>query len=178
MLKISRPLLAAGALLAALCLPPSGNTLAAPRYAELKEVAEPAPPLAERPGGPDLLPAHRGKPVLINFWATWCAPCREEMVAIDDLRRTRPGLVVLTVAVADTRSTVKAFLDENLLDQLPVIHDPESLQSRTWQARVLPTTVLLDADGQIRYRATGALDWQERSVSAVLDGLTRTRRVP
>ena len=116
--------------------------------------------------------------IVISFWATWCAPCREEMVAIDDLRRTRPELVVLTVAVADTRSTVKAFLDENLLDQLPVIHDPESLQSRTWQARVLPTTVLLDGDGRIRYRATGALDWQERSVSAVLDGLTRTRRVP
>lgn len=142
--------------------------LAAAQYAPLQEQTPvAAPALAKQPGGPDLLAAH-GKPVVVNFWATWCEPCREEMPALDQFRRQHPEVQVLTVAVGDSRNEVARFMDDNLLD-LPVIHDPEQLQSRAWNVRILPTTVVLDADHRVRFRAVGALDWHAKPVSAVLE---------
>lgn len=140
-------------------------------FAELQPVSPfPAPPLAERPAGPNLLTTLQGKPVVVNFWATWCAPCRDEMPALDRLRGRRSDVVVLTVAMHDSRSQVARFAEDHLLD-LPVFLDPEGLQGRAWGVRVLPTTVVLDARHQIRYRSVGPLDWNAPALEALLDGL-------
>lgn len=140
-------------------------------FSELTPVApSPAPPLAERPAGPNLLATLQGKPVVVNFWATWCEPCRDEMPALDRLRGRRPDVVVLTVAMNDSRPQVARFVEDYLLD-LPVFQDPEGLQGRAWGVRMLPTTVVLDARHQIRYRAAGPLDWRAPALEALLNGL-------
>jgi thiol-disulfide isomerase/thioredoxin len=110
---------------------------------------------------------HQGKPVLVNFWASWCAPCREEMPSLQRLasRWKETGLVVLTVAVADNTQQVEEFLWEALPanDTLPVLQDREQLISRAWGAKMLPTTVILDRRHRIVARGKGAIDWDAPS---------------
>ena len=109
------------------------------------------------------LARHKGKPVVVNFWATWCQPCREEMPSLARLaaRWQAQGLAVLTVAVADNAKRVEDFLWETLPDQqaLTVLHDREQTISRAWSARMLPTTVVLDRQHRIVARARGVIDW-------------------
>jgi thiol-disulfide isomerase/thioredoxin len=158
-----RALLAAGLMAPVLALAGS--------IAELKPVSPtPAPTLTERPGGPDVLESLRGRPVLVNFWATWCEPCRDEMPALDRLRERRPDVAVITVAMADSKVKVETFAKDYLLD-LRIIQDPDQVAGRAWGVRVLPTTLLLDAAHNIRYRAAGALDWQAPALEAALNSL-------
>jgi len=131
--------------------------------ATLKPVPSEALPKAGEKLLAQALKAHAGKPVLINFWATWCEPCREEMPSLARLaaRHARRGLVVLTVAVADNNKRVDDFLWEVLPDgqTLPVLHDRDQAISRAWGARMLPTTLLLDRRHRIVARGRGAIDW-------------------
>ncbi len=98
--------------------------------AEWTRVAAPLPAHADSPLH-SLLAAHHGQPVLINFWASWCEPCRQEMPSLQRAasRWHERGLAVITVAVADNRKQVETFLAENAL-QLAVIDDREQLISR------------------------------------------------
>ncbi|MDP1610145.1 MAG: TlpA disulfide reductase family protein [Sulfuritalea sp.] len=146
--------------------------LAAADSALLKPVAPHA-----APGGDDrrltqLLAQHKGKPVLVNFWATWCEPCREEMPALARLaaRWQAKGLTVLTVAVADNDKRAADFLWEILPGKqtLPVLHDREQAISRAWGARVLPTTVVLDRRHRIVLRGQGAIDWDAPAIDQQL----------
>lgn len=121
------------------------------------------------------LAQHKGQPVLVNFWATWCEPCREEMPALARLsaRWQAKGLTVLTVAVADNQKRVDDFLWEALPDKqtLPVLHDREQTISRAWGARVLPTTVILDRRHRIVLRGQGAIDWDAPAIDRQLKKL-------
>lgn len=114
----------------------------------------------------------KGQPVLVNFWATWCEPCREEMPALARLaaRWQARGLAVHTVVVADNSAKVDEFLWETLPDpkMLPVIHDRDQVISRAWDVRVLPTTLVLDRRHRIVLRGTGAIDWDAPAVEKQL----------
>lgn len=140
---------------------------------------KPNPPQA-MPAGKDtrlaqLLAQHKGKAVLLNFWATWCEPCREEMPSLArlDLRWQAKGLVVLTVAVADNAKQVEEFLWEALPEKqtLPVLHDREQTISRAWGARMLPTTLVLDRRHRIVARGLGAIDWDAPAIDKQLQTL-------
>lgn len=162
-----KSLLAAGLL--APCLALAGN------FVELKPVSpSPAPALSERPGGPEVLDSLRGRPVVVNFWATWCEPCRDEMPALDRLRGRRPDVAVITVAMADSKAKVDSFITDYLLD-LRVLHDPDQVAGKAWGVRVLPTTIVLDAAHRVRYRAVGVLDWDSPALGTLLDGLKTPR---
>jgi thiol-disulfide isomerase/thioredoxin len=132
------------------------------------------------PTGPDTrlnkqLANYSGSPVLINFWATWCEPCREEMPALYQLavRSKSSGLVVLTVAVADNVKAVDKFLAEVLPAQesLPVLHDHDQVISRAWGVRMLPTTLLLDRRHRLVARGHGALEWDNPAFDQKLKSL-------
>jgi thiol-disulfide isomerase/thioredoxin len=149
---------------------------AAPAHAgDLKPVAAQALPAAADVRLKQALAQHKGKPVVVNFWATWCEPCREEMPSLARLasRWQAKGLTVLTVAVADNAKRVEDFLWETLPDQqtLPVVHDREQTISRAWGARMLPTTLILNRQHRIVARGMGAIDWDAPAIDKQLTTL-------
>ncbi|MCM2307484.1 MAG: TlpA family protein disulfide reductase [Sulfuritalea sp.] len=153
-------------------LPLSPAFAAAAGSAVLKPVAPRSVPAGADRRLAQLLAPHKGRPVLINFWATWCEPCREEMPALARLatRWQARGLTVLTVAVADNDKRVADFLWETLPEKqtLPVLHDREQTISRAWGARVLPTTVVLDRRHRVVLRGQGAIDWDAPAIEQQL----------
>ena len=153
-------------------LPLTATSAAEPNAAMLRSVKTQALPVASDQRLAEVLKHHQGKPVLVNFWATWCPPCREEMPSLVRLaaRWKAKGLVVTTVAVADTDTAVEDFLWEVLPDRqvLPVLHDREQVISRAWGARVLPTTIFLDRRHRIVLRGQGAIDWDAPAIEGQL----------
>jgi thiol-disulfide isomerase/thioredoxin len=105
----------------------------------------------------------RDRPVLVNFWASWCEPCRAEMPALVAVDETEPGLALVTVAVADRLDDVRRFFDGHRLAPAVVL-DPEQAIARTWDVRYLPTTLLLDRSHRPRHRVRGELDWRDPAV--------------
>lgn len=140
--------------------------------AELLATNEAAPAKAQNKQLHAAIAAHKGHPVLINFWASWCEPCREEMPALQRLakRWQARGLTVITVAVADSPRQVSDTL-EKLNVQLPVIHDPEQQIIPRWGVSFLPTTLILDARQRIRLRGQGAIDWDAAAIDRQLQPL-------
>jgi thiol-disulfide isomerase/thioredoxin len=102
----------------------------------------------------------KGRVVLVNFWATWCEPCREEMPSIEKLRAKLDGrpFDVLTVNYGESRERVAEFLERQRV-HLPVVLDPDKQAAETWNAKGLPMTFLVGADGRVRYFVFGEMDW-------------------
>jgi thiol-disulfide isomerase/thioredoxin len=121
--------------------------------------------LVDLQGKKHSLADYQGKVVLINFWATWCAPCREEMPSIERLRASLEGrpFAVLAVNLAEPESRIQKFLDAMPLG-FPILLDRDTKTTRAWQAKVLPATYIVGADGAIRYRHVGELDWSKPEV--------------
>ncbi|WP_137388286.1 TlpA family protein disulfide reductase [Rhodoligotrophos defluvii] len=104
----------------------------------------------------------RGKTVLVNLWATWCAPCREEMPALANLRKTFAGRDFDVVAISLDQKGVpaaKAFLDEIKVSDLVPYADPTTEALRSLNSAGLPTTVLIDAQGKEIGRLLGSAVW-------------------
>ncbi len=115
---------------------------------------------------------YRGKVVLVNFWATWCAPCREEMPSIERLRRSLEGepFAVLAVNVGEDARAVRSFT-EQVRVAFPLLLDRDTSVTRGWRVRVLPATFLVGPDGRIRFSYLGELDWSKDSVRSKIVGL-------
>lgn len=102
---------------------------------------------------------YRGQYVLVNFWATWCPPCKEEMPTLQTLHELESGrLTVLAVNVREGPRRVRRYLQSAGLT-LPVLPDPDGEITRAWDMTVFPTTVLIDASGRPRQLVRGAVDW-------------------
>jgi thiol-disulfide isomerase/thioredoxin len=121
---------------------------------------------------------YRGKVVLVNFWATWCAPCRDEMPSIERLRASLADepFEVLAVNLAEPRSRIEHFLAQTPLG-FPILLDRTTETARAWRARMLPATYLVDAAGRIRVVHYGELDWSgpeaRARVRELLDSIPR-----
>jgi thiol-disulfide isomerase/thioredoxin len=108
------------------------------------------------------LKALRGRVVLINYWATWCEPCRDEMPAIDRLRDKMKGkpFEVLAVNFGESEERVSAFVSKLNLS-MPILLDPYKNSVEAWKVRGLPMTFLVDVRGRVRYWSFGERDWSE-----------------
>jgi thiol-disulfide isomerase/thioredoxin len=124
--------------------------------------------LSDLDGKAHRLADYRGRAVLVNFWATWCAPCREEMPSFERLRASLEGrAVVLAVNLAEPEPRIRRFLD-TVTVRYPVLLDRDGATARAWQARVLPATYVIGPDGAIRYRHLGELDWSSPEVRELI----------
>ena len=127
------------------------------------------PPLAleDMSGKTHSLAEYKGKVVLVNFWATWCEPCRAEMPSIDRLRNSLKGkpFEVLAVNMAEPLSRIEKF-SASLPLGFPLLRDRDGSVSKTWKAKLLPASYLIGRDGRIHYVAYGELDWSSDAVRA------------
>ena len=136
----------------------------------------PTPPLelADLDGVRHRLADYRGKAVLVNFWATWCVPCRDEMPSIERLRVSLTGrpFAVLAVNLAEPESRIRKFL-ETIPVGFTVLVDRDTKTAKAWQAKLLPATYIIGPDGAIRYRHLGELDWSRDDVREAILALIR-----
>ncbi|WP_328987764.1 peroxiredoxin family protein [Thiorhodovibrio winogradskyi] len=107
----------------------------------------------------------RGEIVLVNFWATWCPPCRAEMPAMErawqELRDK--GVRFLAINVDEDGGTVADFA-KSLGVSFPLLLDPGGKVTQAWPLRGLPTTFVVDADGRLRLIALGEREWDEQPI--------------
>ena len=150
--------------------------LATPALAKgLKELPpKPAPPLAltSLAGEKVDLGQLRGKVVLVNFWATWCPPCRQEMPSMARLSDKLAGkpFTLLGVNVGETPDQVNAFLKLVPVD-FPIVLDEKGQNLNAWQVFAFPTSYLVDKQGRIRYGLFGSIEWDEPEAVRVIEGL-------
>ena len=133
---------------------------------------ESAPPLAlvDIRGVEHALEQYRGKVVVVNFWATWCPPCVEELPSLESAwqRYRQQGLVVLAVS-GEESDVVTSFLERLPSDiTFPVLIDGDMKSGNRWQIRGLPTTVVVDRSGDVHWRAEGQLDFSASDVNKKL----------
>jgi thiol-disulfide isomerase/thioredoxin len=116
--------------------------------------------LADLEGKPHRLDDYRGKVVLVNFWATWCAPCREEMPSIERLRQALEGkpFVVLAVNVGEGARIAGDFM-QTIPNGFTVLLDRDGRTAKSWGARILPATYVIGPEGEIQIKHFGAIDW-------------------
>jgi thiol-disulfide isomerase/thioredoxin len=132
----------------------------------------PALALRDLQGQERRLEEFRGKAVVINFWATWCEPCRDELPSLDRLKTHFAGapLEVLAVDVGEGEARVRDFLKSAPV-KFPVLLDRDGKAQREWGVRGLPTTFVLDPSGRIRYSFVGERDWSDEEVKSAVRAL-------
>jgi len=126
--------------------------------------------LTDADGAPRTLEGFRGSVVLLNFWATWCIPCRDEMPAMERLHRAyrERGLTVLGVNFKESAREVRAFL-EKLGVSFGTMLDMDGAVSGMYRVRGLPVTFLVDREGRLLWKAIGAREWDGPDGRAYLD---------
>ncbi|MBB3181376.1 TlpA disulfide reductase family protein [Variovorax sp. Sphag1AA] len=117
-----------------------------------------------------------GHVLIINFWATWCGPCRVELPSLNAVadRYADRGLRLLAVNHGEMPERVRRFLGEVPIHGT-VLLDRSLEQLRAWGARGLPASFVLDAKGRPRYSATGEIDWLSRQVSDSIEAIVSAR---
>ena len=124
--------------------------------------------------GKQSLEAYRGKYILLNFWATWCAPCRKEMPQISELQRTFGGDSFEVVTIATGRNSpagIKKFFAETEIDNLPRHQDPKQALASQMGIFGLPITVIIDPEGREIARLRGDADWSSDSAKSIISEL-------
>jgi peroxiredoxin len=134
--------------------------------------ALPAFELEDLQGRTHRLADYRGKVVLVNFWATWCEPCRAEMPSLDRLRSSLKGkpFEVLAINLAEPLSRIEKFTDAVPV-KFPLLRDRDGSVGKAWRARLLPASFLIGRDGRIRYVAYGELDWMSNAARSRVNEL-------
>jgi peroxiredoxin len=114
----------------------------------------------------------RGKVVFLNFWATWCPPCRAEMPDMETVhqRLTGKGLEILAVDSGEKSATVAAFIKRSGFT-FPVALDADGRVGAAYGVSAIPTTYLIDRQGRIVSRVVGAFPWTDSAVVAALEAL-------
>ena len=124
-------------------------------------------------GKPASLADFKGKPVVVNLWATWCQPCLKEMPSLDRLQATLDGKLVIA-AVSEDRGGAKrvsTFVETMGLTKLKIYLDPKGDVGHAFNVRGLPTSIVIDADGRVAGRVEGGAEWDSAKMMDVLKPL-------
>lgn len=141
---------------------------------ESKKVPAPDFTLKSMSGSNVRLSELKGDVILLNFWASWCGPCRTEMPLLNKLHNKYKGIgfTVLGVNVEESNTAAIDFLDENKVS-FPILWDSKNEVSKQYSVSAMPTTVMIDRDGQVRYIHKGFQDGDERIYKKVIKKLVR-----
>jgi len=137
----------------------------------------PPPPVPDTPftdadGRAAKLADFQGRLTLVNFWATWCAPCLIEMPGMQRLLSAMEGrpFTILAVNVKEAKATAWRF--KNLLKvNFPALLDSDGGATETWEVQFYPTSFLIDSEGNIRYTAYGMIDWDSDEIRQLIEQL-------
>jgi thiol-disulfide isomerase/thioredoxin len=158
----------------------AGSVLPVRAWAEAMPLVElpgevPAPDLAlpDLAGTTRRLADHRGRPVLVNFWAVWCPPCRRELAALAELRSRviAAGIEIFAVNLGDSAERITAFFTDHAAPGLPVLLDGEKSAAVAWHVSDLPVTFAVDPAGILRLGAIGERDWRAPDIERQLRSL-------
>ena len=129
-------------------------------------------PLASAPGETVRLSSLKGKVVFLNFWATWCPPCRVEMPSMEALynKYKERGLEILAVNCGESAEEVTSFMRNNNFT-FPTVLDSDNRMSNIYGIQGIPTSFLIDREGYIVARLVGSIDWNTSRIHAALECL-------
>ncbi len=170
-LRTGTPLLALTLLLLMVSCPGAAADTPSTLHAVADRPMAPEFALADMDGVLHRLSDYRGQVVIVNFWATWCPPCREEMPSMqrawEQIRDE--DIVILAIDVGEDEDTIFTFTADYPVE-FPLLLDLDSRVIQEWPVRGLPTTFIIDPQGRIAYRAIGTRDWED---PALLDSLRK-----
>ncbi|MEJ1376032.1 MAG: TlpA disulfide reductase family protein [Candidatus Sedimenticola sp. (ex Thyasira tokunagai)] len=136
----------------------------------------PAPKLelTDIDGNQHRLSDYRGQVVIVNFWATWCPPCRREMPSMQRAweRLRSDGIVMLAVDIGEDEDTIFAFTANYDID-FPLLMDLESSTTNDWPVLGLPSTFIVDTKGALVYRAIGGREWDSPELLKAIRALAK-----
>jgi thiol-disulfide isomerase/thioredoxin len=133
----------------------------------------PALTLPDLNGKHHSLKSFKGKVLLVNFWATWCPPCRIEMPSMWRLKnklKNRP-FEILAVDMGEEQKIVRAFLPDDMERDFIVLLDSEGKALKEWKIFAFPTSFLIGKQGKIRYALYGGLEWDGPEETAIVEKL-------
>ena len=130
--------------------------------------------LSDLDGNEVSLSNYQGKVIMLNFWATWCPPCRNEMPSMESLYKKMEdnNFIILAINIQENISAVKDFIQKNKYT-FPVILDETGTTSVKYQIRSIPTTYIIDTKGKIAGVYTGSRDWNSSDVVNILKALSK-----
>lgn len=141
------------------------------RGAHPTQVETPAPNFTITDGAKTIrLSDYRGKIIVVNFWASWCAPCLEELPSLIALQKQMPQIVVLAVDFNDDVTAYHQFLIDNHVDLL-TIHDESQQSNLAFGTKRPPETYIIDRQGKIRRKFIGPQDWTNPEIINYLKNL-------
>jgi thiol-disulfide isomerase/thioredoxin len=148
------------------------QAFAAGGFKKLDPVPSPPLVLQDLAGVERNLQDFKDKVVLVNFWATWCPPCRREMPSMQRLKEKMAGrqFLILGVDSAEQREEVMAFL-EMVKVGFPILLDQDSSATRRWKVYALPTSFIIDRKGKVRHSLSGPTEWDEGEAVQLIESL-------
>lgn len=146
-------------------------------------------PLPNKPEAPEFLlrdmnekikelDDYRGKPIIINFWATWCPPCRDELPSMNRAWKKikDEGIQMLAIDIGEDEEAISSFTKNYPID-FTILLDESSEEISNWSIRGLPTTFVLDPQGHVIYRAVGGREWDNKKILDMVRAL-KTKTMP
>jgi cytochrome c biogenesis protein CcmG, thiol:disulfide interchange protein DsbE len=136
-----------------------------------RQIGKSAPAFTLKDGQQTLdLSAYHGKVVVLNFWATWCTPCIEEIPSLNELQRQLPQLAIVGVSIDENANAYRQFLTDHRID-FTTIRDPDRRISTLYGTQQFPETYIIDRDGHVRRKFISAQDWTSPEIVSYLSHL-------
>ncbi|MGK0170282.1 MAG: thiol-disulfide isomerase/thioredoxin [Gammaproteobacteria bacterium] len=137
-----------------------------------KPYAAPALGLKDTQGNMHHLSDYQGQVLVVNFWATWCPPCRKEMPSLNQAAKALSAhrVTFIAVNIGQTLAQITEFKARVPID-FPVLLDPDQGAVQRWPVLGLPTTVIVDPSGRVAYQVTGEREWDGTGIVAAIRSL-------
>jgi thiol-disulfide isomerase/thioredoxin len=150
------------------------STVQAAEFLKVDSVVPPPLALKDVNGISHSLDTYKDKVVLVNFWATWCPPCREEMPSMQRLKEKMAGrpFVMLGVNSGEPPADLDEFLRVVKVD-FDILLDADSAATKRWKVFGLPTSFLIDRQGKVRYSLTGTTEWDVGEAVALIEAMLK-----